>query len=100
MKPYQYVTLRCVPRVEREEFINVDMRMVGGGYFRAMEIPLVAGRWFDDQDTRELLAKADQLEAGLLILRYKESYRPEFEAWKKAHPNGIRKFVDTWGLQP
>jgi len=46
------------------------------------------------------LAKADQLEAALLILRYKESYRPEFEAWKKAHPNGIRKFVDTWGLQP
>lgn len=46
------------------------------------------------------LAQADQLEAGLLILRYKESYRPEFEAWKKAHPNGIRKFVDTWGLQP
>ena len=36
-----------------EEFINVDMRMVGGGYFRAMEIPLVAGRWFDDQDTRD-----------------------------------------------
>ena len=47
-----------------------------------------------------MLAKADQLEAGLLILQYKESYRPEFEAWKKAHPNGIRKFVDTWGLQP
>lgn len=46
------------------------------------------------------LARADQLEAGLLILRYKESYRPEFEAWKKEHPNGIRKFVDTWGLQP
>ena len=23
MKPYQYVTLRCVPRVEREEFVNV-----------------------------------------------------------------------------
>ena len=48
----------------------------------------------------QTLAKADQLEAGLLLLRYKESYRPEFEAWKKAHPNGIRKFVDTWGLQP
>ncbi|HEX7982968.1 MAG TPA: tetratricopeptide repeat protein [Duganella sp.] len=48
----------------------------------------------------QMLAQADQLEAGLLILRYKESYRPEFEAWKKAHPNGIRKFVDTWGLQP
>jgi predicted permease len=36
-----------------EEFINVDMRMVGGQYFQAMEIPLMAGRWFDVQDTRE-----------------------------------------------
>lgn len=25
MKPYQYVTLRCVPRVEREEFVNVGV---------------------------------------------------------------------------
>jgi len=23
--PYQYVTLRCVPRVEREEFVNVGV---------------------------------------------------------------------------
>ncbi|MFB9764582.1 DUF3037 domain-containing protein, partial [Nocardioides kongjuensis] len=25
VKPYQYVTLRCVPRVEREEFVNVGV---------------------------------------------------------------------------
>ncbi len=25
MKPYQYVTLRCVPRVDREEFVNVGV---------------------------------------------------------------------------
>ena len=25
MKPYQYVVLRCVPRVEREEFVNVGV---------------------------------------------------------------------------
>ena len=34
-----------------EEFINADMRMVGGEYFKAMEIPLVKGRWFDERDT-------------------------------------------------
>ncbi len=34
-----------------EEFINADMRMVGGAYFKAMEIPLVKGRWFDERDT-------------------------------------------------
>ena len=25
MKPYQYVVLRCVPRVEREEFANIGV---------------------------------------------------------------------------
>ncbi len=25
MRPYQYVVLRCVPRVEREEFVNVGV---------------------------------------------------------------------------
>jgi predicted permease len=34
-----------------EEFINADMRIIGGNYFRAMEIPLVKGRLFDARDT-------------------------------------------------
>jgi predicted permease len=33
-----------------EEFINTDMRMVGGEYFRAMEIPLLKGRLFNEHD--------------------------------------------------
>jgi putative ABC transport system permease protein len=35
-----------------EKFINVDQRMAGGDYFRAMEIPLIRGRLFTEQDTR------------------------------------------------
>ena len=35
-----------------EKFINADMRMVSGDYFRAMEIPLLEGRLFDEQDLR------------------------------------------------
>jgi tetratricopeptide (TPR) repeat protein len=50
--------------------------------------------------TMRMLAKADQLEPALLLLQYKESYRPALEAWKREHPDGIRKFVDTYGLQP
>jgi hypothetical protein len=35
-----------------EAFINVDQRFVGGDYFQAMEIPLVRGRFFNEQDVR------------------------------------------------
>jgi len=35
-----------------EKFINADIRVVGGDYFRAMEIPLLNGRLFNEQDTR------------------------------------------------
>jgi predicted permease len=34
-----------------ENFINADMRIASGHYFAAMEIPLLAGRFFNDQDT-------------------------------------------------
>jgi predicted permease len=33
-----------------EKFINADTRMVSGGYFQAMEIPLLEGRLFNDHD--------------------------------------------------
>jgi putative ABC transport system permease protein len=36
-----------------EAFINTDIRVVGGEYFRAMEIPLVDGRPFDEHDTKD-----------------------------------------------
>ena len=35
-----------------ERFINADQRFVGGDYFRAMEIPLISGRPFNEHDTR------------------------------------------------
>ncbi|TFW27249.1 tetratricopeptide repeat protein [Duganella callida] len=46
------------------------------------------------------LAKADQLEAALLLLLYRESWRAELEAWKQAHPEGVRKFIDAYQLRP
>jgi Tfp pilus assembly protein PilF len=48
----------------------------------------------------EKLAEAGQLEPAILLLMYREAYRPEFEAWKKANPGGIKQFVATYGLRP
>jgi predicted permease len=36
-----------------EKFINVDIRIVGGDYFSAMQIPLRSGRLFNEHDTRQ-----------------------------------------------
>jgi predicted permease len=46
------ITVEGRPRVPGEAFINVDQRIVAGDYFRAMEIPLLLGRLFADEDTR------------------------------------------------
>ena len=35
-----------------EKFINADLRIVGGNYFHAMEIPLRRGRFFNENDTK------------------------------------------------
>lgn len=43
---------------------------------------------------------AGDLDAAILLLMYRESYRPEFEAWKTAHPDGIKQFVAAHRLMP
>jgi predicted permease len=40
------------PMAPGESFINVDIRAVAHDYFEAMEIPIVAGRRFNEHDTR------------------------------------------------
>lgn len=56
------ITVEGRPEREGEEFINVDMRFVGGDYFETMEIPIVSGRRFTLFDTPETprVAIADQ----------------------------------------
>ena len=55
MTPYQYVVLRCVPRVEREEFVNVGVVL----YCQAREFLDVG--WHVDRD------RLGALDAGLDI---------------------------------
>ncbi|MEO7497558.1 MAG: hypothetical protein ABIT83_10565, partial [Massilia sp.] len=50
--------------------------------------------------TMQMLYRENQLEAGLLLLAYKESWRPDLEAWKKANPDGVQRFIKSYGLRP
>ena len=44
--------------------------------------------------------KDGRLEAALFLLRYQETFRPDFEAWKKAHPGAVQAFIRDYGYRP
>jgi len=45
-------------------------------------------------------ARDGQLEPAILLLLYRESYRPALEAWIAAHPGGVKTFIDRYGVRP
>ena len=47
------ITVEGRPLAPGESFINADIRIVAGHYFQAMQIPLLSGRLFNDDDTRD-----------------------------------------------
>lgn len=48
----------------------------------------------------QALEKADQLEPAILLLLFRQSYRPALEAWIAADPGGVKTFIDRHGLRP
>jgi tetratricopeptide (TPR) repeat protein len=57
-----------------------------------------AGDTIKDEGLRDMIRfnQGGQLKAAIFALHYKEAYRAEFEAWKKAEPEGLKHFVDTF----
>ncbi len=54
----------------------------------------------EEQALRDLIRfhKAGQLKAAMFTLLYREAYRAEFDAWKRAEPEGIQRFIDTFNV--
>jgi tetratricopeptide (TPR) repeat protein len=48
----------------------------------------------------QAFARDGQLEPALLLLTFRQAYRPELEAWEAAHPGGVKAFIDRYGLRP
>lgn len=44
--------------------------------------------------------KEGQLDAALFLLRYREAFRPDYEAWQKAHPGAIESFLTRYNMRP
>lgn len=68
----------------------------------AEELEVREGQGFSDPAFQRMqaLARAGQLEPAILLLQFRQSYRPALEAWLAAHPDGVREFVERHALQP
>ncbi len=65
--PFQYVVVRCVPRVDREEFVNV------GVVLYCQEAGFLQARWHVDRDRLIALASDVDLDAVCSALRAVEA---------------------------
>ncbi|MET0982133.1 MAG: tetratricopeptide repeat protein [Telluria sp.] len=66
------------------------------------DVPATDGRRLADPALRQMhaFAKDGQLEAALLVLTFRQSYRPALEAWLAREPGGVKGFIDRYGLRP
>jgi tetratricopeptide (TPR) repeat protein len=48
----------------------------------------------------QALARDGQLEPAILLLMFRQSYRPALDAWVAANPGGVKTFIDRYGVQP
>ncbi len=73
-----------------ENFINADIRVTAGNYFQAMQIPLRAGRFFNESDTKTspLVGIVDEYMA-------KELWPDQSALGKRLHNGGITD-KDPW----
>jgi tetratricopeptide (TPR) repeat protein len=68
----------------------------------ADELKTNTGKDLGDPALRQIqaLARAGQLEPAILILMFRQAYRPALDAWVAAHPGGVKAFIDRFGLRP
>ena len=48
----------------------------------------------------QALARDGQLEPAILLLQFRQAYRPALEAWLAANPDGVKTFVERYGVTP
>jgi tetratricopeptide (TPR) repeat protein len=68
----------------------------------ADELKANTGKDLSDPALRQIqaMARDGQLEPAILLLMFRQSYRPALDAWVAAHPRGVKEFIDRYGLRP
>jgi tetratricopeptide (TPR) repeat protein len=48
----------------------------------------------------QAMARDGDLEPAILILLFRQAYRPALDAWSAAHPGGVQAFIDRYAVRP
>jgi tetratricopeptide (TPR) repeat protein len=81
---------------------QIELEAWRGALTVADELKASSGKELSDPALRQIqaLARDGQLEPAILILMFRQSYRPALDAWLAAHPRGVKEFIDRYGLRP
>jgi tetratricopeptide (TPR) repeat protein len=81
---------------------EIELEAWRGALQVADELKANTGKELSDPALRQIqaLAREGQLEPAILILMFRQSYRPALDAWVAAHPGGVKIFIDRFGLRP
>jgi tetratricopeptide (TPR) repeat protein len=81
---------------------NIELTSWREALLVADELKANTGKDLSDPALRQIqaMARDGQLEPAILILMFRQSYRPALEAWLAAHPRGVKEFIDRYGLRP
>lgn len=81
---------------------EIELEAWRGALQVADELKANTGKDLSDPALRQIqaLAREGQLEPAILILMFRQSYRPALDAWVAAHPGGVKIFIDRFGLRP
>jgi len=96
------INLRTADQHKQRSAYDIELASWRMALTIADELEAKQGNRFSEPGLQRMqaLAKAGQLEAAILLLQFRQSYRPALDAWLAANPDGVRQFIDRHGLQP
>ena len=96
------VKLRTEAKDKARAPYEIELESWRGALKVADELKASTGKDLSDPALLRLQAMAHdgQLEPAILILMFRQSYRPALASWLAAHTDGVKVFVDRYGLGP
>ncbi|MEF9929304.1 MAG: hypothetical protein RR804_15880 [Massilia sp.] len=96
------VALRTDDKDKRKSAFEIELETWRRALKSADEAEANSGAGITDPGLLQMraLAREGQLEPAILLLMFRQAYRPALGAWMAANPGGVKYFIDRYGVMP